>query len=155
MTTSAIVPAYARLPFWREILDRAGRNALQTVIPVLVAGQVGTVVGLDPINILWAAFVAAFVTVLKAVAGLKATPEAPLVWRLLDRAGPAAAATLLSFVTINGTDAAPVVDWRAALIATASAALLAIAQAYVSPAVTVIKGEYIGRGVHDAGPLPR
>ena len=129
------LPLYVTLPWWREILDRAARNAVQTLIPVLVTSSVGSITGLDPLATLWVAFLAASVTVLKAFANIQITERTALAWVLLDRAGPAAAATLLSFVTIDGTEVVPVVDWRAAFIATAGAALLAVAQHYVSPAV--------------------
>jgi len=130
-------PDYVTVPYWREVLDRAGRNAVQTVIPVIVAAQLGSVAGLDPVNVLIAAALAALVTVVKAAAGITAGPSSSLVCRLADRALPAAAATLLTFITIDGTSVAPVIDWRAAGIATVAAALGAVAQAYVSPAVVV------------------
>lgn len=133
MTNAVSTPAYVRLPYWREVLDRAGRNAVQTLIPVLVAAQVGSVTGLDPINVLWVAAVAVMVTVLKALAGLQVDQSAGLTWRLADRALPAGAATMLSFLTVDGVDIATMVDWRAAGIASAAAALGAVAQAYVSP----------------------
>jgi len=138
---SELVPVYAAVPYWQEVLDRAARNAVQTIIPVLVAAQIGSITGLDPLNVLWVAFVAALVTVLKAIAQIQAGTETAIGWKLLDRAGPAAAATLISFLTIDGTNVASVIDWRAASIATLSAALLAVAQTYVSP--PVIKGEII------------
>jgi len=139
--SDALAPAYARLPYWREILDRAGRNAVQTLIPVLVAAQIGSVTGLDPVNVLWVAFAAALVTVLKALSGLSAGAADALYWRLADRAIPAAAATLLSFVTLDGVSVVSSVDWQAAGVATVAAALGAIAQAYVSPAVVTRKNE--------------
>lgn len=128
-------PLYVTLPWWREILDRAGRNAVQTVIPVLITSSVGSIRDLDAVAVLWVALLAAAVTLLKAIANIQVTENTAIWWRLVDRAGPAAAATLLSFLTIDGTGAVPVVDWRAAGIATAGAALLAVAQHYVSPAV--------------------
>jgi hypothetical protein len=137
MSTIAAVPVLT-LPYWRAVLDKATRNAVQTVLPVIIAAQVGSIAGLDPVNVLWVAGIAALVTLLKAAvqagADLQVTASTPLALRLADRAVPAAAATLITFVTVDGTGLATVVDWRAALIATAFSALGALAQAYATPA---------------------
>jgi SNF family Na+-dependent transporter len=146
VTVSPAVPVYAGLSFWRAVLDRAVRNAIQTLIPTLVAAQVGTIVGVDWTNLLYVAAIAGGVTVVKALVQVAtdtvATSRTPLVWRLLDRAIPAAGAVLISFATLNGSDAAPVVDWRAAWIATVAAALAAVAQAYVSPAASLSQKDH-------------
>ncbi len=121
-------------PWWREVLDRAGRNAVQTLIPVFIAAQAGSLAGFQPVNTLWVLGIAAAVTVLKAIAGIKADASAPLPVRLLDRAAPAAASTLVTFFTVGQT-VASTVDWKAAAVATVSAAGLAVAQAFISPAI--------------------
>lgn len=146
MSKSPLIPVYAGLAFWRAVLDKAARNATQTVIPTLIAAQVGSLVGVDLINLLYVAAIAAGVTVLKAIVQVGtdtvASSRTPLIWRLLDRALPAAASVLLSFITLDGTSAAPVVDWRAAWIAVLAAALGAVAQAYVSPSTSLSQRDY-------------
>lgn len=129
--------AYTDRRWWQQLGDKAARNAVQTVIPVLIAATAGSVHGYDAVQVLVAVAGAALVTVLKALAQLATGrwvgTDAPLVLQLADRAIPAAAASLLTFATLDGTNLATSVDWRAALVATVGAALLAVAQRFVSP----------------------
>jgi hypothetical protein len=124
---------YTQLPYWRELLDRAARNAVQALLPTLLVLASGTAAGINTAAVLWTVGIAGVVTVLKAL--LVTPPKAgATTWRrLLDRAVPAAAAAALSYATIDGTTPVADLDWSAAWLGVAGSALLAIGQAYASP----------------------
>jgi ABC-type Co2+ transport system permease subunit len=130
--TVALGPNYRVLSWWRELADRAARNAIQVVIPLLITATTGSVHGYDPATVLVGVVAAAAVTVLKALAQISATADASFGVQLLDRALPAMAGALLTYVTVD-LSALNDVDWRAAIVATTGAGLLALAQRAVSP----------------------
>jgi len=122
--------------FWRDVLARAGRNALQVVLPVVLLAQTtGTVTGLD-----WRATVdltvaAVAVTVAKALAGLSADASAPTSVRALERAVPAAAAVLLGVLTAPAWSVFRA-DWTGISVAALSAAVAAVIHMAVDPPLT-------------------
>jgi hypothetical protein len=117
----------------RETLSRAVRQVLQTLIPTLLIVASGTVTGISVRAVAVLALMTALVTVLKAIAGVKATASSPAWVQLVDRAGAAAAGTALGYLTIDGGGVVASVDWQAAAIATAGSAILAVVMAYATP----------------------
>lgn len=116
--------------WWRRLLERAGRQAAQVVVPIIAAAQTGS--GFPAQAVILAAALAVLLTILKAFAGITATPGSPWPWQLLDRAVPAAAGTILGFVPV---DAAGIisVDWARVFTAALSAALVAALAYYITP----------------------
>ena len=123
-------------PWWRDVLARAGRNALQVVLPVVLLAQTtGTVTGLDWRAILDLVASAALVTVVKALAGLSADERSPMAVKALERSVPAAAAVLLGFLTAPAWSLFHA-DWTGVGVATLSAAVAAVVHLVVDPPLT-------------------
>ena len=127
MSTSVI----ATTSFWRELLDRAGRQAAQVALPIVAAVSAAGG-GLHPGEVAAVLGVAVAVTFLKALAGLSASPAEPLGWRLLDRALPAAAGVALGFIPVDLAGVGGV-DWSAVGYAAGAAAVTSLLAYYVTP----------------------
>lgn len=124
--------------FWRQLLERAGRQAAQTALPIVAAVGAAGVINVTAVVV--AVVVAVLVTVLKALAGVAATPDEPLLWQLLDRAVPAAAGTLLGFVPVDLANIEGV-DWSAVGFAAVSAAVVAMLAYYVTPPSNAVRAQ--------------
>ena len=116
--------------FWRDLLERVGRQLAQTALPIVAA--VGAAGRIDVKNVVVALAGAALLTILKALATVKFTPGEDAVSALLDRAVPAAAGTVLGMLGLDVFDVTSV-DWSAALWAAAAAAVIAMLAYYVTP----------------------
>jgi hypothetical protein len=125
--------------WWRNVLERAVRQALQVAAPILAA-VVASGNGLDAKATIGAIVVAVALTVLKAVAGVRLDANASKVAQLVDRAGSALAVALLAFLPIDWADWASV-DWSKALTAAVAAAVLAVVQFYAGPPRFAIPGK--------------
>jgi hypothetical protein len=122
-----------RLIWWRDVLARAVRNALQVVLPVLaLASTTGTIAGVDWRATLDLVASAAVVSLVKAMLGMTADDTAPVACRALERAVPAAAAVLLGFVTAPAWSMF-CADWAGIGVATLSAALAAVVHMVIDP----------------------
>ena len=118
--------------WWRAVLARAGRQAVQVVIPVLTLAVAGDVTGIDPLAVGLGVALAAAVVVLKAVTGLTASPDAAPAVQAFERVLGAAAGSLLAWLP---TDALGLLhmDIQAVLISTAASAGLALAAMWTNP----------------------
>lgn len=124
--------------FWRETFERAGRQLAQTLIPIIIASLGDPPRHLYVGAIATAAAASVALTIIKALAGVMPDPLEPWYLQLLDRAVPAAAGTLLGFVSVDATDLASV-DWDRAWVAAAAAALLAILAYYITPPTSAVQ----------------
>lgn len=128
MTTSVLATG----TFWRDLLERAGRQAAQTALPIVAAiGAAGTI---SPQAVAVAIAGAVLFTVIKALVTIKYTPGEDVVSALLDRAVPAAAGTVLGMVPVD-TFNILAVDWSAVFWAAGAAAVVAMLAYYVTPPV--------------------
>lgn len=130
-----------------DVLDRAVRNVVQVLIPVLaIAAGSGSLEGIDYLAVADLAGVAALVTVLMAGANLVVDPSASLAVQAAERALKAFAGSLVATVgavQFSLFDA----SWQTLAIAAASSAVLAVLQAYASvPAAVAAQ-----RGVQSVG----
>lgn len=117
--------------FWRALLERAGRQAAQTVLPLIaVIGVSGGGLNIEPIAL--ATTVAVAVTLLKGLAGISAGAGESLGWHLLDRAVPAAAGVLIGAVPVDLADLAHI-DAKNLTLAALAAAATAVISFYVTP----------------------
>lgn len=127
MTTSVV----ATVPFWRELLERAGRQAAQAAIPVIAA--IGTAQGgVDARAIAIVVLTAVAVTLLKGLAGITLAVGESIGWELLDRAVPAMAGTMLGFVPVDAANILDI-DWQRAGVAAVCAGVLAVLSYFVTP----------------------
>lgn len=130
MSTSTLDSA----DYWRDLAERIGRQLAQTALPIVaVAGLSGTV-SLKAVAV--PLLVAAAVTLLNSLRKVVVQPGEAVVWQLLDRAVPAAAAVLLGFVPSAGLVS---VDWKAAAYAAGAAAVTAVLAYYVTPPASVAR----------------
>lgn len=129
MSTSAL----ATSSFWRDLLERAGRQAAQTALPIVVAVSAAGGLNLKAVAVAIAG--AVVLTVVKALATVNVTPGETWYWVLLDRAVPAAAGTVLGMWPVDAFDIDKV-DWSAVGWAAASAAVVALLAYYVTPPAT-------------------
>lgn len=132
--TTPLSSDLADLNWWRALMERVGRQDAQIVVTLFTLG------GLSNLQLQWRADLAllasaTILTVLKAVAGIKAKLEAPLQWQLFDRAWPAAAAAVLGAVGADSIDWASIDAGRIAQLA-GTAALTAIASYFILPPAT-------------------
>lgn len=122
-----------RIPRWlRDAIARAGRNARQTALPILlVAHQTGQLTGLSSARALAAGVGTAVVVttgrlVLGELAGLRTPDDAPAWRRLLSRVVSAAAVPVVGVWPLDWTGFHGV-SWQAVGWASLLAAVLALA----------------------------
>lgn len=119
--------------FWADTLSRAGRQALQAAIPVLLVVASGDVTGLSLADSAIVIAVAALVTVAKALAGLTAGDGASLPVRIAERAVAAFAGVVAGGLYVTSVAEFAALDWSALLYAAVGAAGLSVAQLFVDP----------------------
>lgn len=115
--------------WWADVAARAGRQAVQVLVPLLAlaaAGDLTPAAGADLPAYALAAGLAVLVTVLKALAGLSVGLRAPWWEQALERAIAAAAGAVAGLLPADGLGLLTT-DWRAVGIAAAGAAALALA----------------------------
>lgn len=122
--------AQARRLAASDLVNRVWRQARQVVLALLVTALVaaqarGGIQHIDGLALLVGVVAAVLVTVLRAVAGLRAGTSAPWWVQALDRAAAAAAGYALGIVGADGFDLLSA-DWRTVLGGAAGAALLAV-----------------------------
>jgi hypothetical protein len=117
--------------FWRSVGIRSMRQAAQVALPFLAAlAATGQATNASITATLIAASTAVVVTVLSSMAGVTVTPQASWWVRAAERAGKAAAGSLLGFVTAGTLLNVP---WTTAVLASIGAAAAAVIQAWLSP----------------------
>jgi hypothetical protein len=117
--------------FARDLFERVIRQVLQVIGPVL-AVVASTGEGFEIVPVALAVALAVLVTVAKALVDMKA-PEGAPVWRvLLDRAGSAAAGTLIGLLPVDAFGLLAV-DWQKVAVAVAASAALAVVSYYGAP----------------------
>ena len=127
---------YVAASFWRLLLERLGRQAAQTAVPILaVLISAGGQVDVKTVGIALAGSLA--VTLGKALflAFVDVPPDGPatpLAWRLLDRAVPAFAGVLAGLWPDSGLGLLSF-NWTAALAAAGAAAVTAVIAVYATP----------------------
>lgn len=121
--------------WWRMLLERLGRQAAQTIVPVLAAvvSQGGTI---QPKTVILGLAGALAVTLGKALL-LSILDVAPsgtesLTWRLVDRAVPAFAGVFAG-IWPNAWAGLGAFDWTSTLYAAISAAGVAVLAVWVTP----------------------
>jgi peptidoglycan/LPS O-acetylase OafA/YrhL len=120
--------------FWRDVLDRAVRQAFQVLVPFLtIAATAGRIDGVQLRTVATVAATAAVVVILRALSGIRVSTDAPVYLQVLDRAVAAAAGAAAGLVTADGFDLLTA-DWSAIVLSAALTALTAIANGYLSPA---------------------
>src|SRR4051812_27807709 len=130
-------PVLSDPTFWSDVLARAGRQAVQVLVPILtVAALGGGISSVDPLAVGIAVGVAFIVVVLRALTGLRAGPDAAPWVDGLDRAISAAAAPLPA-PAAAANSAALNPDWRSVAAAAASSAGLALVAMFTNPPATV------------------
>jgi hypothetical protein len=133
-------------PWWRDLAERLGRQALQTAVPIIVAvvsarGRVDVAATLVTLG--GALAVTAVKGLLQAVAGVVPPDGASLHVTLLDRAVPAFAGVLLGFMPTDWCGLLTL-HWRDAFTAAVSAAVLAVISAYVTPPAAPLQRRPVG-----------
>ncbi|WJJ10369.1 holin [Prescottella equi] len=128
--------------FWLDVLDRASRTFLQTVLLFLTAGA--TVVDISWFSALSSAALAAFVSVLMAVSTAAAISSGNFLIDLADRAGRTFAATLVGAITATGTDiyhfSIAAVAWREVLLLAFTASLVSVVTSLSTANLGISKG---------------
>lgn len=120
--------------WWRDVLDRAFRQALQVLLPVLaLAATTGRVDVKAGVAVLVVAVTQAAVVVFRALTEIRASSGAPLALQVLDRSVAAAAGAVLAILTADGFDLLAL-DVRAAALSVAFTVLTALGMGYLSPA---------------------
>jgi hypothetical protein len=122
-------------PWWRDLGERLGRQALQTALPILaavVAAQGRIAVAATLVVLGGALAVTLAKGFLYELAGVSAPTGAGLVVTLLDRAVPAFAGVLLGFMPADWFGLLAM-HWQDAFTAALSAAVVAVVSAYVTP----------------------
>lgn len=134
----------------REVLSRAVRQTIQSLIPTLLVIAGGSTVGISVTAVATLAGMTALVSVLKSAVNLKASPEAPAWVQFGERAVTAAAGTAIGLITVDGVVASAEVDWGTTLTASIGSAVLAVVMFYTNPPVVpadVVEGEIVGEPV--------
>lgn len=130
------VPApLVTVAWWRLLLERLGRQAAQTAVPILAAIVSATGhVDIQAVGV--ALFGALAVTVLttaaRELASITVDPSAALWVQVLDRAVPAAAGVVVG-VPLASLGDLFTVDWASVGYAAVAAAVTAILSVYVTP----------------------
>lgn len=122
--------------FWRDLLERVGRQAAQTALPIVAA--VGASGSINAKAVTLAIAGAVVLTVLKALATVSWQPGEDWYWVLLDRAVPAAAGTALGFLPVDALNLSAV-DWSAVGYAAVAAAITAVLAYYITPPTTAVR----------------
>lgn len=131
MTTSTLVT----VAFWRVLVEKVGRQAAQTAVPLLAVIAAGggkidvTTVG---IGIGMQVAVVAGKAAIQGLVDLKATPDSALGWQLLDRCVPAFAGVYAGAWPITGQGFADF-DLRAVTVAACAAAATAALTYFTNP----------------------
>ena len=135
--------------FWREVLARATRNAVQIITPALALAAGGQLAGLDWQGTVVAAGLGGVLVVLKTLAGITATPGAPWWVHAVERAVGAAAASVLAWWPADWLGLVHM-DWSTNLKITASAVGLSLLQLAFDPPPGV--GPVVAGELVDGGP---
>jgi hypothetical protein len=123
------------LPFWTDVVERTFRSVLQTALPIASA-VAASGAGVDAKAVAAALFAVVIFTVLKNVAGARVSTAGMAA--LIERAGSAAAATVLAFLpqaAMSSWSDWAAVDWGAVLMAAVASAAVATANYYLAPPV--------------------
>lgn len=118
--------------WWQDVTARAGRQAVQVLIPVLALAAAGDVTGIDPAATAAAVALAVLVTLVKAIAGITVSTRAPGWQQALERAGAAAAGAAAALLPADGLGLLTL-DWGDLGLAAAGAAALALAAMVTNP----------------------
>lgn len=122
--------------WWRVLLERLGRQAAQTAVPIL-AVVVSTTGHVDIAAVVWslvgAEAVTLFTTGVRYIADVHPDASSPLSVQILDRAVPAAAGVFAGLNVATWADLAGV-DWQQVGWAALAAMLTSIVAVYVTPA---------------------
>jgi hypothetical protein len=122
------------LTFWRDVLSRSARSAVQVLAPTLILiGASGDVTGLHWLALADLAGVAFVVSFLKAFLGLQVDPSGSWWVQAAERALPAAVTSLLAYATATGFSLVTA-DYRAIGVAAAGAFLASLAHTFLDPA---------------------
>lgn len=145
MTDRTDLPTIASPLWWRELASRVIRQSYQFLIPVVALAKDGQATrGLNYGDIAVGLVVAILITVLRMVAGLRASDTAPLGAKVIDRAFAAAAGTALGLVATDQFTLVHGLDWQNVLAASLGSAVLAVLAGFADPGVpagtdTVVK----------------
>ena len=120
--------------WWRQIIDRSGRQAIQVMIPILAVAASGDLSGIDLQDVAFTVAIATVVVVLKAVAGLSVSPADAPGWQAIERAAGAAAGAALSLLPAKALDLLAF-DWRTFTVAVVGSAAMSVAMMITSPPV--------------------
>lgn len=147
--------------WWRDLLARAGRQIVQVVTPiVLLAATTGDITGTDWTSIFVASVLAAAITVVRALTGLRVATGTDWTLEAADRALSAGAGSLLALITTTGFSLLDA-DWGDITTAVIGSVLLALAAmvtnrpqppASTEPPVDSIPGVPAGPGRDDIDP---
>lgn len=117
---------------WRDLLERAIRNEVQAVMPVLVAAA-GSGAEIHFVTVAMSVLVVLMWTTAKFFLEWTTTPAAPLWLRLLDRVGSAVAAALIAMIPASWDGTLSAVDWPAVGRAVFAAAAISLIMFYWAP----------------------
>lgn len=117
--------------FWQVAAERAVKNAIQVMLPVLVLAGQGDIARFGVLSGLAATVLAAGLSVVKSLAGLTADDTAP-AWVRVGERGAAAAAGAVAALWPLSWDGAINADWQAIAAAAVGAC--------VASAVTTLAG---------------
>lgn len=132
--------------FWSDVLDRAFRQAIQVLIPLLtLSAATGQIRTMDLAAVAVAAVVAFAVVVLRALTGLRVEGGSWTV-QVADRAVSAAAAAVLAVVAADGFDLLSA-DWQAIGLSAGLSAVLAVAQGYLAPPADAASVDTLSRAL--------
>jgi hypothetical protein len=112
--------------WWQDVAARAGRQAVQVLIPVLALAAAGDITGIDAPAAAAAVALAVVVTFVKAIAGISIGARAPWWQQGIERAAAAAAGAVGALLPADGLGLLAL-DWGDIGIAAAGAAGLALA----------------------------
>jgi hypothetical protein len=118
--------------WWRDVAARAGRQAVQVLIPARALAAAGDVAGVDPAATALAVALAVLVSLVKAVAGITFGSSAPRWQQALERAAAAAAGAVAALLPADGLGLLTL-DWGDLGLAAAGAAGLALAAMVTNP----------------------
>lgn len=121
--------------FWQDVAERTVRSVLQTALPIASA-VAATGAGVDAKAVSAALAAVVVFTLLKNVAGVRASGSGTAA--IFDRAGSAAAATILAFLpqaALSSWSDWAAVDWGAVAMAASASALVAVVNFWLAPPV--------------------